>query len=55
MFIINIVLPYNDIFGSVQSIAYATLLLAYCHPMLQRQPHSAHNLMAHPLLALKQL
>jgi hypothetical protein len=26
MFIFNIVLPYNVIFGSVQSIAYATLL-----------------------------
>jgi hypothetical protein len=35
IFIFNIVLPYNDIYGSVQSIAYATLHLAYRRPTPQ--------------------
>jgi hypothetical protein len=41
--IFNIVLPYNDIFTSVQSIAYASLLSAYSRPKPQCQPHSAHK------------
>jgi hypothetical protein len=42
IFIFNIVLPYSVIFGSVQSIAFATLFLAYC-PTPQCQPHSVHK------------
>jgi hypothetical protein len=34
--IFNIVLPYNDIFGSVQSIAYVTLLERYDDNALSR-------------------